>query len=112
MRSTLHRRNARRTAILVCGLLAGVAGCTPYESAPWRKDGTSDQTMQRDNTECRELARSEALRRYPYRAGSPSLGAAGGVMSQQRDDSDRAIAEASHFNACMQGRGYRRGTEN
>jgi hypothetical protein len=112
MRLPLHRRNARRAAILVCGLLAGLVGCATYESAPWRKDGANDQTVQRDNTECRGLARSEAQRRYPYRAGSPSLGAAGAVTAQQRDDTSRAVTEATHFNECMQGRGYRRGTEN
>ena len=112
----VHRRNARRSdkdlsfalALLVSGLLAGFAGCAPYDAAPWRKEGASDQTSQRDSAECRETARESALRRYPYRGGSPSLGPAGAVMSQQRDDTDRAVAEASQFNECMQGKGYRR----
>ena len=64
--------------------------------------------MSRDTAECREAAHEEALRRYPYRAGSPSLGVTGTVLSSQRNDSSRATTEASLSNNCMQSKGYRR----
>ncbi len=84
------------------------AGCAPQGTEQWQKAGADQQTLVRDSGECREAAQDEALRRYPYRASSPSLGATGAALSQQRDDNNRAIAEASLFNSCMQGRGYHR----
>ena len=80
-----------------------VRGC-----GSWQKIGTRQQTISQDTAECRESAQEEVLRRYPYRAGSPSLGAMGAILSQQRDDNSRASTEASLFNNCMQSRGYRR----
>jgi hypothetical protein len=94
--------------ILFAVLLAACTSCTSPGSQSWQKAGTSEQTMSRDTAECRESANEDARRRYPYRAGSPSLGAAGAMLSQQRDDNDRAAAEASLFDNCMQSRGYRR----
>jgi hypothetical protein len=95
-------------AIIVATLLAACANCTPPDAGPWHKAGTSEQTMSQDAAECRVSAQEEALRRYPYRAGSPSLGVTGAVLSQQRDDNSRAVAETSLFNSCMQSRGYQR----
>ncbi len=62
----------------------------------------------RDSAECRDAAQDEALRRYPYRAASPSLGATGAVLLQQHDENDRAVVQASLFDDCMQARGYQR----
>ena len=94
-------------AIIFATLLVACANCTPSDSGSWQKAGTSEQTTPRDTAECREAAEEEALRRYPYRAGSPSVGVTGTVLSSQRDDNSRATAEASLFNSCMQSRGYR-----
>ena len=95
-------------AIAVAALLVACASCASSDEGPWQKAGASEQTLSQDTAECREAAQEEALRRYPYRAASPSLGATGAILSQQRDDNSRAIAEASLFNNCMQSRGYRR----
>jgi|ERR1700756_4756056 hypothetical protein len=95
-------------AIAAAALLVACANCTSADAGVWQKAGTSEQTMSQDTAECRASAQEEALRRYPYRAGSPSLGVTGAVLSQQRDDHGRVVAEASLFNNCMQGRGYQR----
>ena len=95
-------------AIIFAALLVACANCTSSDAGLWQKAGTSEQTTSRDTAECRAAAQEEALRRYPYRAGSPSLGATGTVLSSQRDDNSRATTEASLFNNCMQSRGYRR----
>ena len=91
------RKLAARTSAMA---VAVIAACGPSQAQTWQKSGTNDQTMARDSTECRELARDEALRRYPYRGGS--------MLGQQRDDNSRAVAEAGLFGNCMQARGYRR----
>jgi len=100
------------TLTLALALLAGCAGGAPSGAGsgagPWQKAGANEQTMAQDSAACRAPTRAEALRRYPYRDGSPSLGAAGAVLSQQQDATDRAIVEESLFNSCMQGRGYSR----
>ena len=100
------------TLTLALALLAGCAGGAPSGAGsgagPWQKAGANEQTMDQDSAACRAPARAEALRRYPYRGGPPSLGAAGAVLSQQQDATDRAIVEESLFNRCMQGRGYSR----
>src|SRR4051812_34659507 len=87
-----------------------LSSCAPTVSgpspAPWQKAGANEQKTARDDAQCREAAREEALLRYPYRAGSPSLGPAGAIISQQQDDSSRAIAEVSLLKNCMQGKGY------
>ena len=95
-------------AIVLAVLLAACTNCTSSDAEPWQKAGIGEQKMSQDTAECRESAKEEALRRYPYRAGSPSLGATGAILSQQRDDNSRATTEASLFNTCMQSRGYRR----
>ena len=93
--------------VLLAAIGLGLAGCsTPL--GPWQKPGADQQTIDRDTFSCRTEAQAEALRRYPYSAGSPGLGAAGIVAAQQRDDSDRATVEAARFNDCMAERGYRR----
>lgn len=97
-----------KRAIVVATLLFVSASCTSSNAGPWQKAGTSEQSRSQDTAECREAAREEALRRYPSRAGSPSLGVTGAILSQQRDDNSRAVAETSLFNNCMQGRGYQR----
>jgi len=89
--------------ILACGSRSVQA-----DETPWQKPGADEVTVARDSTECRQAAQKEALRRYPYGAGSPSLGATGAVLSEQRDDNSRAVAETSQFNICMQTRGYHR----
>lgn len=94
-------------AIATVALLA-CANCTSSNEGPWQKAGTGGQTVSQDMAQCREAAQDEALRRYPYRAGSPAVGGTGAMLSQQRDDSNRSIAEAALFNDCMESRGYRR----
>ena len=93
----------RRHLVLLLPLL--LATC----AAPtqWKKAGADDATMAKDTSACRVAARDEALRRYPYAfSGSPSLGAGGMVVSQQRDDTHRAVVESASFNSCMQDKGY------
>ncbi|MDI1285294.1 MAG: hypothetical protein PSV46_12955 [Reyranella sp.] len=97
-------------ALLLTALLSACPGCAPSGPGPWQKPGATEQMSVRDQAECREAAQEEALRRYPYRAGSPTLGATGALMTQQHDDNSRAIAEASLFNNCMRGRGYQPAT--
>jgi hypothetical protein len=111
--STTSRRPTR-TALLCVLMVAGVAGCTAHGSSgpsggpEWQKAGADAQTTARDSAECRQAAQDDALRRYPYRASSPTFGGVGAAVGQQSDSNDRAVAEASTFNACMQGRGYKR----
>ncbi|HEY4169097.1 MAG TPA: hypothetical protein VGM96_20065 [Reyranella sp.] len=89
----------------------GALGCSAPASAPatWQKQGADEQTVARDTTNCRTLAQAEALRQYPYSAGSTSIGAAGVVAAQQQNDSNRIIVETGRFNDCMAERGYKRG---
>jgi hypothetical protein len=109
--------------VALIGLLAasglGASGCsgaapTPAQapapaSASWQKPGADGQTISRDTFACRTEAQATALRRYPYSADSPTLGAGGMIASQQHDDTNRATVEAARFNECMLERGYKRG---
>ena len=82
-----------------------VAGCTAG-AGEWKKAGADETTIAHDSAECRDSAHNGALRRYPYRGSSPSLGASAVAFSQQGDDNARAVTEASLFNGCMKGHGY------
>ena len=82
-----------------------VAGCTAG-AGEWKKAGADEQAIARDSAECRQSAHDGALRRYPYRGSSPSLGASAVAFSQQGDDNARSVTEASLFNTCMKGHGY------
>jgi hypothetical protein len=93
---------------LALALLPALGGCAASAVGPWQKTGADQATVAKDTSECRALAEQEALRRYPYGFSSPTFGAAGTVMSQQRDDTNRATAEVALFNSCMQDRGYTR----
>jgi hypothetical protein len=103
----LKRKIAR---LLLMALLSELAACAASGDGPWQKPGADDPTVAKDTSECRTLAERDALRRYPYGFSSPSFGAAGVVMSQQRDDINRTNAEVAAFNSCMQDRGYARGS--
>ena len=73
----------------------------------WKKAGAVDATMAKDTADCRVVGRDEASRRYPYGFGGPASSGPGGmVVSQQRDDTQRAVVEAATFNSCMQAKGY------
>jgi hypothetical protein len=81
----------------------GIAACGGPET--WQKPGVDDATIGKDTSDCRAAAEQEALRRYPYGFGAAS--AANGMgLSQQRDATNRATAEAAAFNACMSDKGY------
>jgi hypothetical protein len=95
---------------LVMVLTSELAACAASEPGPWQKPGADEPTVAKDTSECRTLAEQEALRRYPYGFSSPSFGAAGVVMSQQRDDTNRTNAEVAAFNSCLRDRGYTRGS--
>ena len=94
----------RRCVILVSPLL--LATCATPER--WQKADASDATIAKDTSDCRTAARQEALRRYPYGFSSPTFAAAGTVMSQQRDETQRSTVEVAMFNSCMQNSGYTR----
>jgi hypothetical protein len=85
-----------------------VACATPPSPPSWQKAGANEATLAKDSSECRELAEREAMRRYPSGFSSPSFGATAVLMSQQRDETNRATVEAASFNTCMEGRGYAR----
>jgi len=99
-----------RALVAAAAASAVCAACTPASpgTGAWQKPGADEQTLARDNAQCREAAQDEAVRRYPYRAGSPGLGATAAVLAQQSDDNSRAVAAASLFNTCMQATGYSR----
>jgi hypothetical protein len=102
-----ERRTMRAMAALFC-VVTGLAACAASTPAPWQKPGADSQVVARDSSECRASARQEAVRRYPFTANYPSLGAAGVVMSQQQNDIDRSSTETAVFNTCMRQRGYKR----
>jgi hypothetical protein len=93
----------------LASIAVGATACSTGAPAPWQKPGADQQTIDRDTASCRTAAQAEAMRRYPYSAGSVGLGAAGIVAAQQSDSTDRAVVEAGRFNDCMAERGYRRG---
>ena len=93
----------RRHLALLLPLLLATCAAPTY----WKKAGVDGATIAKDTSDCRVAAREEALRRYPNAfSGSPSLGAGGMVVSQQRDDTQRSVVEAASFNSCMQDKGY------
>ena len=87
-----------------------VMACAPVVTEPWQRPGVDAVTTANDTAECRATAEREAERRVPTGLSSPLLGAAGVVMSQQRDDSHRATIEAARFKACMEAKDYHRGS--
>jgi hypothetical protein len=97
-----------RALLAALPAIAIAVGCAAQPSGPWRKPGTDEQTLVRDAAGCRNAARAEALRRYPYSGGPAGLGAGGAVAVQQRDAADRSTVEAAQFNACMLAKGYSR----
>jgi len=74
----------------------------------WTKSGADDSTTAKDTAECHATAQQQAVRRYPYGFSGPSMSASGTVLSQQQDDTNRAIAERGFFGDCMENRGYAR----
>jgi hypothetical protein len=98
------RTAARRCFAFV--LPMALMSCAAQEH--WTKSGADDATIAKDTSDCRVVARGEALRRYPYGFTGPSFGASGVAGAQQRDDTNRSIVEAASFNSCMQDKGYAR----
>lgn len=96
--------------ILAALLLLALAACSKAEPPAWQKPGTGADIVARDTSDCRLLAADEARRRYPSDAGFPGLGAAGVIMTQQHDETNRVSAEHELFGLCMQNRGYARAT--
>jgi hypothetical protein len=94
-----------RTFVLPILSMAG-ASCTAPAPPSWQKPGASETIVAKDTAECRDAAEQEAELRYPRGFATPALGAPGLAMVQQRDNTDRANAVTSAFNACMRGRGY------
>lgn len=87
-------------------LVLGLAACS---SAPsWHKTGAEAGQTQDDSTRCHIAAVREAERLYPYGFSPPSHGAYAATAGLQRDDIDRAAAEARSYEACMRNRGYSR----
>jgi hypothetical protein len=83
-----------------------LAACVMPER--WQKTDASHVTRAKDMSECQSAARQEVLRRYRFGSGSPTVVAAGTVVSQQRDETQRSAAEVALFNSCMQNNGYTR----
>lgn len=93
---------------LLAAVGVALSGCAATPPGPWQKPGVNEQTSARDTANCRTAAQAEALRRYPYAAGSAGFDAAGAVGAQQRDDINRTTVEAARFNQCMREKGYSR----
>jgi hypothetical protein len=100
----------RRLIVLAACLVAAVAACSTPESPAWQKAGSSPDAVARDTSDCRLLAADEARRRHPSDSAFPGFGAAGVVMAQQHDETNRISAEHELFGLCMQNRGYARTT--
>jgi len=81
-RGMLGATTMRRCTVLAAPLL--LAACVMPER--WQKIDASHATTAKDISECQSAARQEALRRHPYGLGSPTVVAAGTVVSQQRDE--------------------------
>jgi hypothetical protein len=99
---------ARRLILTL--LLSALAACSNAEPPAWQKSGATADAVARDTSDCRVLAAAEARRRYPADSAFPGFGAAGVVMAQQRDETNRIHAENELFGLCMQNRGYARAT--
>lgn len=96
--------------LVVVALSLELAACAAGQAGPWQKPGADAAMVEKDAAECRAAAEQEANRRYPYGFNSPSFGPAGVAMAQQREDTHRSTVEAASFDACMQKRGYQRGS--
>ena len=96
----------RRSGALVLSLL--FAACATPTAERWTKTGANDAATTKDMSECNTLAEQQAVRRYPYGFSGPSMSASGTVLSQQRDDTNRSVAQRTYFNDCMEDRGYTR----
>lgn len=85
--------------------LACLLPCACAEPVQWNKPGVDAAASARDMSDCRVEAGRQAARLYP---GFTSPYASGGaaMMSQQRVDTDRAVAESHFFGSCMERRGY------
>jgi hypothetical protein len=94
--------------MLILALLPQVAACATGAPAPWQKPGATAATTTADSAQCRAAAQQQTARLYPYGSGSPTLGGAGMIASQQQASTDRTSAEAEAFNDCMEARGYAR----
>jgi hypothetical protein len=90
------------------GLSLLSAACATPTAERWTKSGADDAATTKDMSECSTLAEQLAVRRYPYGFSGPSMSASGTVLSQQRDDTNRSIAQRTYFNDCMEDRGYTR----
>ena len=91
-------------------LLAALTACSKPDPPGWQKSGAGADAVARDTSDCRVLATAEARRRYPADSAFPGFGAAGVVMAQQHDETNRISAENELFGLCMQNRGYTRAT--
>ena len=87
-------------------LPTAVASCAAPASLSWQKPGASESVVAKDEAECHDTAQQEAELRYPRGFATPTLGAPGLAMAQQRDNTDRANAVTTALNACMRERGY------
>jgi len=91
--------------VLAASLLLAAAACA---SPPmrWQKPGIAD--ADRDETECRDAARKEAVRRLPYGNGPPIFLYRGTSMLQwtQAIDTDRSYLEEELTRTCMRDRGF------
>ena len=96
--------------VLPALLFLALAACNKAEPPAWQKSGAGADAVARDTSDCRVLAADEARRRYPADSSFPALGAAGVIMAQQRDETNRVSAENELFGLCMQNRGYARPT--
>jgi hypothetical protein len=96
--------------LLVALLLPAFAACSKGEPPSWQKPGAGADAVARDTSDCRVLAREEAGRRYPSDSAFPGFGAAGVIMAQQNNETNRISAENELFGLCMQNRGYARAT--
>jgi len=74
----------------------------------WRKPGTSDGDRQRDQSQCRRLARVEAERRFgnlALDARAPDFGG-GRTLESNMAVYEAERHEKSLFEGCLKGRGY------
>lgn len=91
---------------LLLVLPAAIASCAAPAPPAWQKPGAGESGVAKDTAECHDTAEHEAELRYPRGFTTPTLGAPGLAIAQQRDNTDRANAVTAAFNACMRERGY------